>query len=96
MIISEFNQLLPDGLSALLGLLQGDLEGIMHFLAFHKSPDLSSANVFVGSVVDQFGPKNGLVQEFLDLRTVWMSPGVFDANAFCSFFPSSLRSVLIW
>ena len=58
MIIPEFDQLLPDGLSALLGLLQGDLEGIMHSLAFHESPDLSGPNVFVGSVVDQFRPKN--------------------------------------
>ena len=79
-----------DGLSALPGLLQGDLESIMHSLAFHKSPDLSGANVFVGSVVDQFRPKNGLVQEFLNLRTIWVSPRVFDANAFGSFFPQFL------
>ena len=89
-IVPKFDQLLPDDLSALLGLLQGDLESIMHSLAFHKSPDLSGANVFVGSVVDQFRPKNGLVQEFLNLRTVWVSPCVFDANAFGSFFPQLL------
>ena len=61
MVFSEFDELFTDGLSALLGLLQGDLECIMHSLAFHKSPDLSGTNVLVGSVVDQFRSKNGLV-----------------------------------